>query len=277
MQTEALIAGLLPMLKELNVGDCSIALAGSRATKTDDAISDLDLYLYFEEMKPQNEICAQLLPVAEAGKDYYVSKDFMSEPYGGAINFSYCGVPVEVTAKPRDKLLRGVEQCLAGEFEIIPQTWTSNGYYSFICLSELSFVRPLWDPDGFLHTQQERIRVYPEKLRRSILSCFFERASTWIGNFHYDSAVRRGDYLFTAPIVLHTVLDMAQVLFALNRVYFTGDKRLEAALCALPYCPPLLLDNLPLLLQAAPDAAVLRKQQEILTLVHAMLREKIKE
>ena len=158
-----------------------------------------------------------------------------------------------------------VGDCLEGKFEIIPATWTSNGYYTFIYLCELSFIKPVWDPDGILAAYQQKAAVYPEPLRRAILETFMGRAGTWIGNFHYESAVRRGDILFTAPIVLHTVMDMVQVVFALNRIYFTGDKKLEAALEKMPYCPEALRPSqLDVLLTAARDTAQLERQRKLL-------------
>ena len=169
-----------------------------------------------------------------------------------------------------------ISKCIGGEFEIIPQTWTSNGYYTYICLSEVSFLKPVSDDDGWLQNQKKRIDKYPPKLKSSIISTFMNRAGTWMGNFHYDSAVRRRDILFTAPAVIHTIMDMIQVIFALNEVYFPGDKKLENELRRLPYCPDKLLDNLEMLLSASRDGATLRKQAEILKDIYRELGSRIK-
>lgn len=100
------------------------------------------------------------------------------------------------------------------------------------------------------------------------------RANTWIDNFHYESAVRRADILFTAPIVLHTVMDMIQVIFALNRVYFTGDKKLEAALSKMECCPAALRSNLAFLLSTPRDPEQLDLQRQLLRQVRDELCEK---
>ena len=97
----------------------------------------------------------------------------------------------------------------------------------------------------------------------------------WFGNYHYESAIKRKDILFTAPIVLHTVLNFVQVLFAYNCVYFQGDKKLEEALSKLPYCPAVLLDNIEFLLCARSNVEILQKQYDILQTVRDEMSSKI--
>ena len=86
--------------------------------------------------------------------------------------------------------------------------------------------------------------------------------------------MRRADILFTAPIVLHTVMDMIQVIFALNRIYFTGDKKLEAALSKMEYCPAALLSNISFLMSAPRDSEQLGLQRQLLRQIRDELSEK---
>lgn len=272
---EQKIKTLIELLKETTEGKCAIALAGAHAKGTADAASDIDLYVFAERAKPRAQRLELIRRAADPGTTPWV-EDFDAAPWGGGMDFLYQGTPVEAVGRTLSRMDRVVEDCLAGRFEIIPATWTSNGYYTFIYLCELSFLKPVWDPDGILAAYQQRAAVYPEPLRRSILETFLGRAGTWIGNFHYESAVRRGDILFTAPIVLHTVLDMVQVVFALNRVYFTGDKKLEAALARLSYCPE-ALKRLDILLAPSRDTAQLERQRQLLHQAWGELSRQVQE
>lgn len=258
------IQALVELLKETTEGKCAIALAGAHAKGTADPASDIDLYVFAERAKPR-ELCLKLIRrIADPGTTPWVD-DFDAAPWGGGMDFIYQGTPVEAVGRTLSRMDQVISDCLAGKFEIIPATWTSNGYYTFIYLCELSFIKPIWDPDGILADYQRNAANYPEPLRRAILETFMGRAGTWIDNFHYESAVRRGDILFTAPIVLHTVMDMVQVIFALNRTYFTGDKKLEAALANMPYRPEALGPiQLEILLTTARDPAHLERQRNIL-------------
>ncbi len=265
---------LTRVLRETAQGRCAIALAGAHAKGAADAGSDIDLYLYAEGARPLDERRRVLEAVADG--EPYLDEDFESTPWGGAMDFSFHGTPVEVAARTFALTDRRVRECLDGRFEIIPAAWTSNGYYSFIHLAELSFIRPIYDPDGILAGYQKKARPYPEKLRRSIARTFFERAGTWIDNFHYESAIRRLDTWFCGPIVMHTVMDMTQVIFALNGAYFTGDKKLVRALRGLPYCPAALLEHSALLMGAPEDEKTLLFQREVLRAVHAELAGRLR-
>ncbi|MBQ7669207.1 MAG: DUF4037 domain-containing protein [Clostridia bacterium] len=251
-------------LKSISIGECSIALAGSRAYGGADDDSDIDFYMLVESMKPHDEIVEIIKTIADKDSDISVSASFDFAPYGGGIDFRYCRIPVEVTVKYYSMIRKRLDDCLEGKFVIIPQTWTSNGYYTYISVSEIDFIEPLWDPNGFIAEYKQKLCVYPEKLRQSIISCFMERAYTWMNNFHYESAIRRGDFMFTSACVLHTVQDLIQVIFAVNGVYFKGDKKLEDSLKRLPYCPKKFLDNLLFLMQTSKEPQQLERQYEIL-------------
>lgn len=258
------IGELVEYLKQTAEGQCAIALAGAHAKGMADASSDIDFYVFAESAKPYAERRSLIESAADKGTVPWVDVSFDATPWGGSMDFMYKGTPVEATARTFAMMDKAVEDCLNGRFEIIPAAWTSNGYYTFIYLCELSFIKPIYDPNGILAAYQKKAAVYPPALRRSVIETFLSRANTWIDNFHYESAVRRADILFTAPIVLHTVMDMVQVIFALNRVYFTGDKKLEAALKRMEYCPDALLSNLAFLMSAPRDPEQLDIQRQLL-------------
>lgn len=271
------IKSLVEVLRQTTEGPCAIALAGAHAKGLADASSDIDIYIFAEGAKPLAERRAIIESIADPGTTPWLDASFDAAPWGGAMDFSYQGTPVEVAARTLARTNRVVEDCLAGRFEILPATWTSNGYYSFIYLCELSFLKPVWDPDGILADLKKKAEIYPEPLRRSIVEIFWGRANTWLDNFHYESAIRRGDRLFTAPIVLHTILDLIQVIFALNRTYYTGDKKLAAALSKMETCPAALLSNLSFLLSAPGDPAGLLRQRDLLREIRDALAFRVAE
>lgn len=277
-EMEKKIEELVELLKKTVEGKCAIALAGAHAKGVADAASDIDLYIFAERAKPYQQRLELIRRVADLGSASWVDEQFDAAPWGGGMNFLYRGTPVEVSGRTLERMDQVVGDCLKGKFEIIPATWTSNGYYTFIYLCELSFIKSVWDPDGVLAEYQKKAAVYPEPLRRAILETFMGRIETWMDNFHYESAIRRGDILFTAPIVLHTLMDMVQVVFALNRVYFTGDKKLEAALSKMPFCPEALRPcQLDILLTAARDPETLAQQRRLLRQTRDELSERVQE
>lgn len=271
-KTSRMIEELTPVLMR-TAGRACIALAGAHAKGVQDDESDLDLYMIVEDPLPYPERLKIIESIADDRDSIYLSQNFDSAPYGGTMDFRFKGVPVETTVHTLECVERRVMECLEGEFEIIPQLWTTNGYYTFIYLSELDFIKIISDPNGTMARYKALSSPYPEKLRASIIDRFLRRSGTWLHNFHYDSAISRADIMFVGPIVTHTVLDMVQVIYALNRVYFHGDKKLAPALQKMPYCPAPLTANLEFLLSATSDREALYRQREILRSVHAELSE----
>lgn len=275
-ENNEMIEKITDILKSTVNGKCGIALAGAHAKGTADTQSDLDFFMFLENPKSYEERLQVIQSSADRGTSPWVSYDFESEPWGGTMDFQFEGTPVETTVRTLSLMERRLSECLEGKFEILPATWTSNGYYTFTFLCELSFLRPVWDPYGIIASYQKKAKYYPEKLKASVIRCFYNRANTWLDSFHYQSAIERKDLLFTSPIVLHTVLDIIQVIFACNETYFTGDKKLEAALAKLPYCPKLLTDNIEFLLSSPRDTGLLEKQKVILKSIRDELSEKIR-
>lgn len=270
-QTQEKIDAIIEILKQTTTGRCAIALAGAHAKGVADPSSDIDLYLFADGAKPYPERKAIITAAADAGTTPWIDESLDATPWGGSMDFTYQGTPVEVTARTIEKMDAGVKDCLDGVFSIIPATWTSNGYYTYIYLCEASFMKPVYDPDGVIKRYNEQARVYPRKLKEAIIREFMGRADTWLENFHYESAIRRADLMFIAPILVHTVMDFVQVIFAVNETYFTGDKKLEKVLSTLPYCPSALLQNVEFLLSVPRDVDALLRQRELLRAVRADL------
>ena len=259
------IQSLADALKTTVNGRYALAIAGSHAKGMADAGSDIDFFLFCEEPKLLEERRRIIGGIADPDGGGWISPNFHDGAWGGSMDFRYHGIPVETTVKLLPEFEKVVADSLEGQFTVEPALWTSNGYYSYICLSELDFIKPLDDPFGILADYKKRIAVYPFKLKRSIVREFLGRAGTWLGgNFHYVSAVRRQDVLFTVPIVSMTLQNMVQVMFALNEAYFTGDKKLERQLGKLVWCPLKLIENLDFLLTPWRDSDKLERQRILL-------------
>ena len=263
MNIEQYINMFLPLLKGISRGKCAISLTGAHAKGLADDISDIDFHVFIDEPKSQDEIIEIFREVADEGT-LYVPEDYNHPCYGGTISFYYKGNEVGIITQYYSFINKRIEECLEGKFEIIPQLWTTNGFFTYVGLSEIHYMKPLYDPDGFVAGLKAKTNPYPEKLRSAIIDHFRWRAGTWPDNFHYDTAIKRADIFYTSPIVIHTLLDMVQIIFAINRVYFCGDKKYVKQLSVMDYCPAALLDNLTFLLTASTNVDDLRKQREIL-------------
>ena len=74
-------------------------------------------------------------------------------------------------------------------------------------------------------------------------------AGFWIGNFHLETALSRADGFYLQSMMQQIVNDLVHAAFAINEVYFPGDKKMSKQLGKLP--------RLPAGFQAGLDAALL--------------------
>jgi hypothetical protein len=159
-----------------------------------------------------------------------------------------------------------IAECAAGTIRRDLVTWTTTGFFNHCALSDLQMMVPLDDPVGMLADWKQRIEVYPKQLRRAILREHLQAAAFWPHNFHFSSVVERADVIYTTGIVQQVLHNLVQVLFALNEVYFPGDKKLAEALRHLRRIPDGFVDRMLDLLAPAHalSVAALREQQQTL-------------
>lgn len=250
-------------------------MAGAHAKGCADPGSDIDFFLYVNEWKPFEEREALIRGIADPDGPRYLSKDLEENVWGSNMDFSYHGIPVETTVRSIREVERITDECLQGKFEVIPVGWTTNGYFSYVYLSELSFVQPIDDEKGILANLKKKADPYPQKLRRAIIDRFLGGPRSWLHNFHYHTAIEREDLLFVSALVEHMVLDLVQVIFAINEVYYKGDKKLERQLREMEFCPQALLLNLEELLSCPRNRKKLAQQRQILLTAMEEIEAKI--
>lgn len=261
---------LLPLLRQFCQGDYGIALGGAHAKGVADAESDLDLYLFARQVLPLAErirLCQQFSPAVTTVTGWGTDESFVQ----GGTDFYFHGQKVEVWLRHVDHITGIIEECEAGVLRQELVTWTVMGFYNHCALSDLAHMLPIEDPAGILAGWQARVHQYPPRLRVAIIQRHLHAARFWPENFHYASAVQRGDLIYSMGIVQQVIHNLIQVLFALNQTYFPGDKKLGPALDHLAHTPAHLRGRIEsLLLPGAATPEALSRQR---TELQALLRD----
>lgn len=215
--------GLVPAMTRLGQGRCAVALAGSFAKGKGDAHSDIDFWVFADEAMPQlqrREVVNALTTDIEGA--------FVGEEPDGSYfynEFAYAGTRVEATLQRIVYVQGVVDDCLAGKIVMTPAVWTINGHYNHCLLSVIKAAKPLHDPAGVIAQWQAQLEVFPPKLKEAMLAYHVWRAGFWLDNFHYLSAIRRRDVVYTSGIVQNSLHHLILSLFAINETYFPGDKK----------------------------------------------------
>jgi hypothetical protein len=269
---DEVVAGLLPMLRTWVAGEYGIAIGGSYAKGSGDSLSDVDIYLFANEVLPTGRRAERVL--AELGAEARPESWGADDPFvQGGTDFWHAGQRVECWLRSTREVDRTLRACLGGEVRREYVVWTVMGFLSYTVLADVHSMKIVEDPHGILARWKAAVATYPEALRRSILGRFMPEAAFWPENFHYRTAVQRADVIYTSAIVQQVIQALIQVVFALNRVYFPGEKRLAHAMEPLPVQPSGFARRVQgLLTQTAVDVEGLEKQRRELADLVAEMR-----
>lgn len=128
-------------------------------------------------------------------------------------------------------------------------------YYPTGFLAALADAAVLYDSERLGASLCERVRVYPERLRETIL-----HDEGWQSAYYLDrlrSAIARHDHYHAFELLGLVVNALVQRLFAAHRTYFRAPKRIDEQLAALPLALDRrqLTDTLALVLTQPNDRA----------------------
>ncbi len=264
VEIPAIVADLLPALQAMcQVPRYGIAFGGAHAKGVADSASDLDLYVFAAAIASNEARTQRVVELADAAPRSWSMPGAFTQ---AGTDFICRGQRVEVWLRSTGLIEQTLAECERGIVKQDLVTWTVMGFYNHCALSDLAHMFVLDDADGMLAAWQRRVSVYPPRLRVSIIEKHLMAARFWPHNPHYASAVERCDVLYVSGIVQQVVHNLVQVLFALNRVYFPGDKKLAAALDALQHAPPQIGTRMSALIAPAvqPTVASLTVQRHAL-------------
>lgn len=274
---DALVRKLLPLVRDFRAGEAyGIALGGSHAKGLADAHSDVDLYLFADAVVPAARraelVTARLGDAAEA-TSWGADEPFVE----GGTDFSADGTRVEVWLRSASTVEATIDDALRGHLRREHRAWTVMGFFGHVVLGDVHAMRIVDDPTGMLARWKASVAAYPEPLREAILRRFVAEAAFWPGNPHYLSAVERADVIYTSGIVQQTIHALVQVVFALDRTWFPGEKNLATALAKLPSAPPDFAARVERLLCVGPRPSVadLRMQARELADLVRETRERV--
>jgi len=235
-QKRALLEEIVAALAQIP-GVAAVVLGGSYARGTAMPESDVDLGLYYAADAPfrlddVRAVAARFdLGGAPAVTDFYEWGPWVN---GGSWLETTAG-RVDFTFREIGHVERVIAAAQRGEIEWHYGQQPPYGFRSIIYLAESASCRPLHDPRGVIARLKQASAIYPEPLRSAIL-----RASLWSAEFtlfHLRKFAAQGDAYNASGCLTRAACELVQVVFALNRCYFGGDKGALAAASAFRIAP----------------------------------------
>lgn len=193
-------------------GIVAMSLGGSAGAGLADAQSDLDIHVYWREpLAAPQQRAARLAGYADAG-----SVEVDVRFWGLEDHLRVGGRDAELIYVHLGDLLAEVERAY-GEGLGAEGFATAQLFY-------VASGRPFYDPEGALAALRERLAAYPEPTRRRLLESHPALLRTYLR--HLRVAQARGDLLFVQHRRYTIQMVFFNALFALNRRYHPGEKRL---------------------------------------------------
>jgi hypothetical protein len=218
-------------------GMAAVVLGGSYASHTQHAASDMDIGLYYHEAQPF--AIADIRRAAESIADG--SQPTVTDFYqwgawvnGGAWIHTAQG-KVDFLYRSLEHVQRTIAEAQLGISHHDYNQQPAYGFYSVIYLAETQICIPLYDPDGQIAALKRQVTVYPQKLKRKIVS-----DTLWSAEFtllHAQGFAAHGDVYNTVGCLTRAAGKMTQALFALNERYFMRDKQVMESMAAFPILP----------------------------------------
>lgn len=215
------IAGEFAKLPEVT----AVVLSGSQGSKLSDAGSDLDLYVYSEH-EPSKAWRADLARKfgvrASIGNDFWEPGDeWVALRTGNAVDIMY-RTPAWIEQQLDRVLLR--HQASVG--------------YSTCFVYNVLHSKTLYDRDKwFASLRAKAEQPYPEPLRRAIVAKNHPILRSTLSSYAHQiaMALERNDSLSVNHRITALLSSYFDILFAINRLFHPGEKRLLGYVLA--YCP----------------------------------------
>jgi hypothetical protein len=205
----------------------ALVLAGSMTSGLADEGSDYDLYAYTREVVPLEFRARWLTPRAarlELHNTFWEWSDGWVEPDGAAFDLMYRSCDL-IEADVEARLGRGE---------------ASVGYSTCLCHSVLQ-ARPVFDRRGWFHALQDRLKStpYPDRLVKGVIDKNLPLLGANLHSYEQQlrSAFRRRDHVSLNHRTAAWLASYFDVLFAANRRFHPGEKRLLVHVQALPAAP----------------------------------------
>ncbi len=203
----------------------AIVVGGSWAKGTAKVDSDIDLALYYEPKTPPNlEI---LRKVANQFNDD-PRQDILTNfgEWGPWINgggwFSLQGQRVDLLYSNLEQVQFHVQEALKGRSSLNHQPGHPHGFHTHMFAGQIRLCNILYDPQHEITKHKQTLKVYPQKLKTSLIRNFL-----WQAEFALQVAEKgasRADIFYVNGFLFDCGASLVQVLFALNETFWLNEK-----------------------------------------------------
>ncbi len=205
---------IIEQFKNLEVVDI-VTLGGSRAGKNHDIKSDYDIYIYSNEpisLEVKKEILNKYYQYIEYNNDFWETEDC------GILN---CGTRIDIIYRDVDFIEREIDKVFVNN--------TPNIGYATCLIDNIFNSKVLYDKNSVIESFKLKYPTYPDVLAQKIILKNAKLISNLMPSLRFQivKALDRGDLISINHRITEFISLYVDVLFALNKKYHKGEKRLS--------------------------------------------------
>ncbi len=232
----------------------SLILVGSRSRNEHNEESDFDIGLYYSGYIQTTRIKNTLVEISDITNPKIEGLNTTSNIINGQIWTVIDGKMVDIHCLKIKTIEKNVEDSLAGKFYIDAYLTYPFPFYTYMRLASIVNAKILYDPDQTIKSIKKNIDKYPDSLTKNIAH-FFIRDAKKMSLLAHSYLTDKQLFLFKGAIA-RAINDLVQVLYAINKHYFPGYKRLLKHLSSLQIKPKSLCPNIQLLTNSNPNYTI---------------------
>jgi predicted nucleotidyltransferase len=230
-------------------GIVAIALGGSHARGRARPDSDLDICLFYSELRPFDTaaVCAIARELSDQPDPVVTGIGDWGPWVDGGGWLVMGGQRVDLLYRAVEKVERTLTDAQAGRYESHYEQQPPFGYFGPTLLGEVVHARPLIDRRGVLTALKARVDPMPDALARAVVQNNLWSVDFGLAAFAPKFAAS-GQVLALAGCLTRFGNALVHTLFALNRTYYMGDKTALVEIAEFPITPPDFVARLRLIL-----------------------------
>ncbi|MFA7252245.1 MAG: DUF4037 domain-containing protein [Candidatus Paceibacterota bacterium] len=202
----------------------AVVIGGSLARGFYDNYSDIEMYVYYDQKIPTKAEISDILKKLNSKLNRSKKIFWFHKAWGHHTFFMVDGIKIELGYREIGETQARMESFL-NEFSLPKHGIhdTPFGHYESGVANCILECIPLYTKGDWISKIREKIRIYPIKLKKDNLRYYYQDAKT-ITKIKIKNAIHRNDTLLFNACLAKVIRSMNLCLFALNDVYYPGDK-----------------------------------------------------
>ena len=222
MKIESILESVVDRFKTVK-GIDAIVLGGSRATKTENEFSDIDIGIYYNKKFDIDKFKENASVLDDMKREDCITNLGEWGPWidgGGWLTVD--NISVDILFRSTKKVSKCIEDCKKGIITIDYQCGHPFGFINSIYMGELFYCKILHSSSDEIQKLKNSIKVFPSTYKESAINKFL-----WECEFSLmcgKKAIKKDDIITVSGSIYRSAMCLIYALYAANEIYCINEK-----------------------------------------------------